>query len=76
LQILPWSLQHQIGHGRWSQVDRGALEWFNCHFQILRYIVMFIVLAPYDREQSDLISRIALDKNLEKLPLYKYALCV
>jgi 26S proteasome regulatory subunit N5 len=40
-------------------------------FEILSYVVMFIALASYDHEQSDLIHRIAADKNLEKLALYK-----
>lgn len=40
--------------------------------EILRYIVMFSALAPFDNEQSDLLNRIKLDKNLEKVPLYKY----
>lgn len=39
--------------------------------EILRYIVVFIVLAPWGNDQSDLINRIKLDKNLEKLQLYK-----
>jgi 26S proteasome regulatory subunit N5 len=42
--------------------------------EILRYIVVFAVLAPFDNEQSDLLHRIKLDKNLEKMPLYKYAI--
>lgn len=39
--------------------------------EILQYIVIFIVLAPFDNEQSDLIHRIAKDKKLDSLPLYK-----
>jgi hypothetical protein len=34
------------------------------------------VLARYDNEQSDLLTRIQLDKALEKLPLYKVVVCV
>ena len=36
------------------------------------HVVMFVILAPYDNEQSDLIHRINQDANLIKLMLYKY----
>lgn len=34
--------------------------------------VLFIILSPYDNEQSDLIHRINQDNLLTKMPLYKY----
>lgn len=37
---------------------------------VLKYVVLYAVLAPYDNEQSDLIHRIALDKFLEEVPKY------
>ncbi|ORY01231.1 PCI-domain-containing protein [Basidiobolus meristosporus CBS 931.73] len=39
--------------------------------EVLQNVVLFIVLSPFDNEQSDLINRIAEDPNLAKLPLYK-----
>lgn len=33
--------------------------------------VVFLILAPYDNEQSDLTHRVNLDKELDKLPEYK-----
>jgi 26S proteasome regulatory subunit N5 len=53
-----------------KSVKEDEVKWS----EILRFIVMFIALAPYDNEQSDLIHRISLDKNFEKLPLYKQLL--
>ncbi|KAJ1974143.1 proteasome regulatory particle subunit [Dimargaris verticillata] len=40
----------------------------------LQSVVSFIVLAPYNNEQSDLIHRISADVQLNKLPLYKQLL--
>lgn len=37
----------------------------------LRNVVIYLVLSPYDNEQSDLIHRVKEDKNLEELPLYR-----
>jgi len=39
--------------------------------RFLKHMVVFISLSPYDNEQSDLMNRVNLDPNLEKLPLYK-----
>lgn len=39
--------------------------------EALEHIVYFIILAPYDNEQSDLIHRIALDPRLSKLPVHQ-----
>lgn len=39
--------------------------------RILKHVVLYIILSPYDNEQSDLIQRIKLDKTLEEIPLYK-----
>ena len=51
-------------------VQADTLKWT----EILRYVVMFIVLAPFNNEQSDLIHRIEKDKNLVKLPMYQQLL--
>lgn len=34
--------------------------------------IVFLILAPYDNEQADLTHRVNEDKELEKLPEYKY----
>lgn len=39
--------------------------------QALKCVVLYLVLAPYDNEQSDLIHRVKEDKNLEQLPVYR-----
>jgi len=39
--------------------------------EVLRHVVLYCILAPYDNEQSDLIHRIKEDKNLEELPVYQ-----
>lgn len=38
--------------------------------EAMKHIVLFIVLSPYDNEQSDLIHRIAEEKYLEEIPYY------
>lgn len=40
--------------------------------ETLRNVVIYLVLSPYDNEQSDLRHRVMLDKSLEEVPLYKY----
>ena len=39
--------------------------------EVLKKCVIYIVLAPYNNEQSDLINRIKQDKALEEIPLYR-----
>lgn len=38
--------------------------------EALKSSLLYLVLAPYDNEQSDLIHRVQEDKTLEELPLY------
>ena len=40
--------------------------------RILKHVVLFIILAPYDNEQSDLLHRIKEDKTLEDIPQYRW----
>ncbi|XP_047480699.1 LOW QUALITY PROTEIN: 26S proteasome non-ATPase regulatory subunit 12-like [Penaeus chinensis] len=39
--------------------------------RILKHVILFIILAPYDNEQNDLLHRIKEDKTLEEIPQYK-----
>jgi 26S proteasome regulatory subunit N5 len=39
--------------------------------EILTFVVIFIVLAPYNNEQSDLIQRISQDDRLSQIPVLK-----
>lgn len=39
--------------------------------ETLKNVVLYLILSPYDNEQSDLIHRVKDDKNLEEVPLYK-----
>jgi len=50
-----------------DSVKADATKWT----PVLQKVVLFVVLARYDNEQSDLLARVQLDKALEKLPLYK-----
>lgn len=40
-------------------------------FQALKSVVLYVILSPYDNEQSDLVHRISSDKKLEEIPKYK-----
>ena len=50
-----------------KSVQENELKWV----EILGFIIVFVALSPYGNEQRDLIHKIALDKHLEKVPLYK-----
>ena len=39
--------------------------------QALKCVVLYLILAPYDNEQSDLLHRIGQEKNLNEIPKYK-----
>lgn len=39
--------------------------------EALKCVILYLVLAPFDNEQSDMIHRIKQEKNLEKIPQYK-----
>ncbi|KAL4240432.1 26S proteasome non-ATPase regulatory subunit 12 [Mactra antiquata] len=39
--------------------------------EALRYVVLYLILSPYDNEQSDMIHRVKEDKLLEEIPKYK-----
>jgi 26S proteasome regulatory subunit N5 len=81
LRFYELMIQHALHHSNYLDVCKYYREVYNTKSvlddelrwsEILRYVVLFIVLAPFDNEQSDLIHRIKAEKNLEKLPLYKY----
>lgn len=48
-------------------VQEDAEQWK----PVLKNIVVYVLLAPYDNEQWDLVNRIIQDKNLNQLPFYK-----
>ncbi|XP_077979874.1 26S proteasome non-ATPase regulatory subunit 12-like [Glandiceps talaboti] len=39
--------------------------------EALKCVILYILLSPYDNEQSDLMHRIAEDKKLEEIPIYR-----
>lgn len=43
---------------------------------MLRNAVLFLILAPYDNEQSDLIHRVSEEKTLDEIPLYRYIILI
>jgi len=67
--------------------ERNHLEIAKCYYQIyntpfikadqaecckqLKLIVLYIVLAEHNNEQSDFINRLYIDPNLNKIPEYK-----
>lgn len=48
-------------------VSSQATKWHD----ILSNVVYFIILSPYDNEQSDLLHRVATDSRLLELPMHK-----
>ena len=53
----------------------GSNSWFTlasltCNSQALEHIVYYIVLAPHDNEQSDMLHRLYNDPALPKLELH------
>ncbi|ORZ34384.1 hypothetical protein BCR44DRAFT_1436585 [Catenaria anguillulae PL171] len=48
-------------------VKADALKWK----EILTFVVIFIILSPFDNEQSDLTHRIAQDSQLSQIPILK-----
>lgn len=49
------------------KIQKEAEQWKN----YLKLCVAYIVLAPYSNEQSDLINKIALEKNMNSIPSFK-----
>ncbi|KAJ2784252.1 proteasome regulatory particle subunit [Coemansia javaensis] len=49
-----------------KSISEDAARWR----PVLENIVLYLVLSPYDNEQSDMLHRIKQDHNLEKLPLH------
>ena len=39
--------------------------------EALKNVVLYVILAPYDNEQSDLIHRISLERSLDEIPDYE-----
>ena len=48
----------------------GTLLLLTCGIQALEHIVYYIVLAPHDNEQSDMLHRLYNDPALLKLELH------
>lgn len=51
-----------------TTTDTPATSWQ----EAMKAVIVFILLAPYSNEQQDILNRIAIDTNLEKLPSYQY----
>ncbi len=51
-----------------TTTDAPATSWQ----EAMKAVIVFILLAPYSNEQQDILNRIAIDTNLEKLPSYQY----
>lgn len=43
---------------------------------VLQNVVLYLVLAPHDNEQSDLTHRVLQDKLLDEIPSFKYVLFI
>lgn len=64
----------QEDQAKWSEVStyHSNLPTQLSNFcQVLENIICFVILSPYDNEQSDLLHRVAADPNLNKLPVHR-----
>ena len=48
----------------------GPLVWLTHGSQALEHIIYYVVLAPHDNEQSDMLHRLYNDSALQKLELH------
>lgn len=39
--------------------------------QVLKNAILYVLLAPFDNEQSDLLERVYVEKKLQYIPVYK-----
>ena len=46
-----------------------------CLLQGLKNMVLYVLLAPFSNEQSDMLHRVKGEKKLEQIPKYRYV-CV
>ena len=61
----------------WDCGSEGVDRHFPFLFlQVLRNAMLFLILAPYDNEQSDLIHRVSEEKTLDGIPLYRYRMSI
>ncbi|KAJ2350671.1 proteasome regulatory particle subunit [Coemansia sp. RSA 2618] len=78
LRFYELMVQYDLHEGNYLQVCRHYMQVYatTCIREdparwpaVLQNVVLFLVLAPFDNEQSDLLHRVLLDHNLEKLDL-------
>ena len=50
--------------------SRFTIVWLTCGYQALEHIIYYVVLAPHDNEQSDMLHRLYNDPALPKLELH------
>lgn len=51
-----------------SSITTPATSWS----EAMKAVIVFLLLAPYSNEQQDVLHRIAIDTNLEKITSYQY----
>ncbi|KAK1331215.1 hypothetical protein QTO34_009164 [Cnephaeus nilssonii] len=55
----------------WPGQCGAVVEYQPVNQEALKSVVLYVILAPFDNEQSDLVHRISGDKKLEEIPKYK-----
>uniref|UniRef100_F6YHS8 26S proteasome non-ATPase regulatory subunit 12 n=2 Tax=Ciona intestinalis TaxID=7719 RepID=F6YHS8_CIOIN len=48
-------------------IETDKIKWK----QALKSVVLYVILAPHDNEQSDMLERVRTEKKLEEIPKYK-----
>ncbi|ORZ00496.1 PCI domain-domain-containing protein [Syncephalastrum racemosum] len=80
LRFYQLMIQHALHEEQYMNVHKYYKQIYDCESiqqdeskwkDALQHCVLFIVLATYDNEQSDLLHRIYEDEHLAKIPLYQ-----
>jgi hypothetical protein len=60
----------RVARAEWYVQVHNLLVSLTCGSQALEHIVYYVVLAPHDNEQSDMLHRLYSDPALVKLELH------
>ncbi|KAI9311776.1 PCI domain-containing protein [Dichotomocladium elegans] len=80
LRFYELMIQHALHEGQYLNVHKFYKHIYDSESikkddnkwkKVLQNVILFVILSPYDNEQSDLLHRIYEDTNLTQIPLYQ-----